>query len=187
MITGEFINCFIYEEDAIADDIMNCKLVDLECKHVVSVLASQVYNASVKAGYTNVVLGSHRRGTLESENHIISEMATNDSFNRPVRVVLAKDDRLWCDNTHSTIAYLRRYGEEAHLSDIPFYLVDIRKKVPVVFSVRGSVVPHICDIKNAIACSLRINERLDLGIRPDTRTWTVGDLKREIELLVSLI
>lgn len=187
MITGKFISSFQYEEDKIDKEILNTKLVDLECKHVVSKFASQIYEASIASGYKNVVLGSHRKGTLESENRIISCMANDISFNRPIRVVLGKDNRLWCDNTHSTIAYIRRNSNNVSLADVPFYLVDIRNKVPLIVSVNGTVIPDINHIKNSIACALRINNRLDLGVRPENMTWTIGDLKEDIDMLMSLV
>jgi len=187
MITGEFITSFRYEEDKIDKEIRNAKLVDLECKHVASRLASQIYEASIASGYKNVVLGSHRNGTLESENCIINSMANDSSFNRPIRVVLSKDNRLWCDNTHTAIAYLRRGDDNISLADVPFYLIDIRDKIPLIISVNGTIIPSIIDIKNAIACALRINNRIDLGARPENMTWTVGNLKEDIEMLMSLV
>ena len=38
-------------------------------------------------------------------------------------------------------------------------------------------------MKNAIACSFRINNRIDLGIRPDTLSWNIGNLEEEIKKL----
>lgn len=187
MITGEFITAFRYEEDKIDKEILNTKLVDLECKHVASRLASQIYEAAIASGYKNVVLGSHRKGTLESENCIINSMAKDSYFNRPIRIVLGTDSRLWCDNTHSAIAYLRRYDNSITLADVPFYLIDISERIPLIVSVSGTVIQSVTDIKNAIACALRINNRLELGVRPENMSWTIGDLKKDIDLLMSLV
>lgn len=183
MMSGNFINCFNYEENTVKTEIMKFKLKDLECKHIINTTENPIYNASVHAGYQYVVFGSHRNGTLESENHIINQMANDKCFYRPIRVVLAKDNKLWCDNTHSAIAYLRRYGMEISLCDIPFYLVDVSRNTPIIVSIDQTVIPNIEAIKKSIDCALRINERLDLGVRPGAMKWTIEDLKKDIELL----
>lgn len=186
MVTGEYIKEFIYKEDIIDKTILHTKVTDLECKHVVSLLASDVYNASKKAGYQNVVLGSHRNGTLESESKIIEDMQKDVMFNRPIRVILAKDNRLWCDNTHSAIAYVKRFGTNITIEEIPFYLVDIRAEIPIVISVNKSILPNVEHIKNAIACSLRINQRIDLGVRPRNMHWNINDLMNDLDSLLLL-
>lgn len=147
MITGEFIKSFVYKEDFLQEKIYDYHVSDLECKHVAIVSDNPVYLRSVSAGYNNVVLGSHRSSALKKENDIIVDMSKDCCFMRPIRIVYAKDNRLWCDNTHSAIAYIRRYGNDISLSKIPFYLIDIRYELPIIISINNSVLPNLSDMK----------------------------------------
>lgn len=163
------------------ENLLNRKLTSLECKHIISLKNKSIYHASVNTGYEWVVFGSHRNGSLESEEKIINEMTKDNNFNRPIRIVYAKDERLWADNTHTAMAYINRFGENICIKDIPFYLIDIRNEVPVVVSIDNSVKNNLVDIYNAIACAERINKRLDNGVRPLYMSWTISDLKSEFD------
>jgi hypothetical protein len=168
------------------EEILNRELTSLECKHVVSLKNKNIYDASVNAGYEWVVFGSHRKGSLETEEKIILDMTKDAKFNRPIRIVYSKDERLWADNTHTTMAYINRYGENVCLKDVPFYLVDIRGVIPVIASIHNSVSNNFDDIYSAFACSERINDRLDKGVRPIDMSWTIKDLKEEFDFYCSI-
>lgn len=158
-------------------NVLEYPVAALECKHVILNKPKEIYEASVKANYEYVILGSHRHASINDENERIFNMVSNKSFNRPVRIVKAKDERLWCDNTHTAMAYLRRnYKKDIRLKDIPFYLVDVSRDVPVVFSINNSIVKNDDDIQRTINCSLQINSRIDKGVRPKGMSYTVGEL-----------
>ncbi|WP_097006718.1 hypothetical protein [Lacrimispora amygdalina] len=160
-------------------DVLDYPVDALECKHVILNEPKEIYEASVKANYDYVILGSHRHASINDENERIFNMVSNKFFNRPVRIVKAKDGRLWCDNTHTAMAYLRRnYKKDIRLKNIPFYLVDVSCNVPVVISINNSVIQKDDDIQNAINCSLQINSRLDKGVRPKSMSYTVGELNK---------
>ena len=76
--------------------------------------------------------------------------------NRAVRFVISKDGRIWSDNTHWTLAYLLQKGANSLVSDIPAYIIDFRKTVPIVFDREGVVFDSIYDIKSSIASAKRI-------------------------------
>ncbi len=175
------------------DNLKDFKILDfpvekLECKHVILNEPTTIFEASVRAGYEYVILGSHRHASIEDENKRILTMQESKTFNRPVRVVKAKDERLWCDNTHTAMAYLRRnYKKQIALKDIPFYLIDVSGNKPVVVSVRNSVIQNDECIINAINCALQINNRLSQGVRPDGMSYTIGELNNMLSAFTSLL
>lgn len=99
---------------------------------------------------------------------------------RAVRFVISKDDRLWSDNTHWTLAYILEKGVDALVLDVPMYIVDFRESYPVIYDKDGVVFDSIYDIKCAIASAKRIQERLDLGWRPPELSYTIKQLYKDI-------
>lgn len=99
---------------------------------------------------------------------------------RAVRFVISKDNRLWSDNTHWTLAYILEKGVYALVLDVPMYIVDFRESYPVIYDKDGVVFDSIYDIKCAIASEKRIQERLDLGWRPPELSYTIKQLHQDI-------
>lgn len=176
-------NFRLLENEDIYQTLLNRTLGSLECKHVVSLSAIKIYRLSLHVGYDWVVFGSHRKGSLESEKLIIDHMANDNRFNRPMRVVYGPDGRLWADNTHTCMAYMKRYGSDTKLKEVPFYVVDVREDIPSVISFNGSVNSSLEDISQAVECSLQIKGRIVNGIRPAELGWTIKDMSEEFDRL----
>lgn len=104
---------------------------------------------------------------------------------RAVRFVISRDNRLWSDNTHWTLAYLLEKGTEALVSDISMYLVDFRDLCPAIYDKDGVIFDSIYDIKCAIASAKRIQERLDLGWRPSELSYTIKQLHQDILYIIN--
>lgn len=183
MITGDNINEFIYTKCIEPySELLELNLLDLECKHVMQIdskLTEELYERGIIAGHSCFVFGSHRNGTMESECKIIESMCDSD-FKRPVRIIKDKFGRIWADNTHSVIAYLYRNKFKATLKEIPIYLVDLSRKPYKIVDIDNTVLDSIGDIRNAIACAERINNRIDLGYRPLDLQWTIKDLMQQL-------
>lgn len=168
----------VYKQGSQHDTLLTIPLGALECKHVVPTASNHILDLSRKVGYEWVVFGSHRDGSLKSEDAIIRTMALDPSFNRPIRIVRTSDGRLWADNTHSTMAYMTRYGLDTILGEVPFYLVDFTETVPLVLSVSGSVHCNTSNIMEAVSCAKDVDNRVISGVRPSGVSWTVLDLYR---------
>ncbi len=172
----------IAEQHELPSYFYGLRLGTLECKHVVSRLNSDIYKASLLVGYKWVVLGSHRSGSLLSEEQVIAGMAQDGSFNRPVRLVWASDGRLWVDNTHTSLAYMRRYGVSCRLWQVPFYVVDTRGHVLVVYQVRGAVDTRLdSNVQALCAASMDVQQRVLRSVRPTRLKWSLFDLACEFE------
>jgi hypothetical protein len=177
-----------FEYSANYDDyefLLNKKIIHLECKHIMKICNStqEVYDRAIKAGHQWCIFGSHRNGTLESEKEAIAKMVTS-SFNRPMRVVITKDNKIWADNTHSAIAYILRYGKDTFIKEVPVYIVDTRLSISKIVSVNNTVNNSVEDIKSAIACSERLNKRINDGYRPITLSWMIEDLISQLNYCI---
>lgn len=161
---------------------MDILLVDTESKHVAlkNEATSVFFELSEQVEYNNTILGIHRTPIIKNEYLRIKNMS-NSSCLRAVRFVITKDNHIWSDNTHWTLAYIYKYGLEAKISDVPFYIVDFREKSPIIYDCEGVVFDSISDIKNAILAARSIQERLDLGWRPEAITYTIGQLFLDME------
>lgn len=111
--------------------ILEMKLIDLECKHIMSLddTCRKIYEDSIKANFQNIQWGYFRENvSKDSENYTIEKMIT-DNFLKPIRITITHN-RVWADNTHTTISYIRRFGDDTKVKDVPFYICDLRK-VPI--------------------------------------------------------
>lgn len=191
-ITGEHIKTFRYinfeNENSpltIADYLCK-KLEDVESKHVADYRDSTTvfFEKSNLVGYPNTILGAHRNAIIRNEYFRIQNMS-HSLCNRAVRLVISKDNRLWSDNTHWTLAYIVGMGSDILVADIPMYIVDFREPYPVIYDKDGVVFDSIYDIKCAIASAKRIQDRLDLGWRPTELSYTIKCLYQDILSLVN--
>lgn len=153
--------------DNITEYILNIKLGSMLCKHVVkhnfyreNSKAFRLYVESQKLGYEICNWGLHVGHANDIQYHInrIVQME-KDNYNPAIRVVVCKYDFcnkpiLWIDNLHSAIKYIRQYGKDVKLKDIPFYLVDICDyEHPIINGYNGSLRESYEDIFGAVSCA----------------------------------
>ena len=179
--------CFLYftfEKNNWPLDIisyMDTLLINTESKHVAlkNDATSIFFELSEKVEYSNTILGIHRTSIITNEYFRIKNMS-NSSCLRAVRFVITKDKRIWADNTHWTLAYIYIYGLGAKISDIPLCIIDFRSILPIIYDCEGVVFDSISDIKKSIAAAKSIQERLELGWRPNKISYTIGQLYNEL-------
>lgn len=154
---------------AISEDLLNMKLTDMFCKHVIrrnpdgiQVKAGKLYIESCKLGYKVCNWGLHvgHAGDIHYHIGLIIQME-NDNYNHAVRIVICKYDFcdtpiIWVDNIHSAIKYIRKYGKDVKLRDIPFYVVDISDyDHPSIKGYSGSLRENYEDILGAVSCAYK--------------------------------
>lgn len=157
-------------------------LINTESKHVAykNDATNIFFELSEQVEYANTILGIHRTSIIKNEYMRIKNMSQSPCL-RAIRFVVTKDNKIWSDNTHWTLAYIYKYGMETRITDIPLYIVDFRNKIPVIYDCEGVVFDSLSDIKKAIVAAKSIQERLDLGWRPKNISYTIGQLYRDIE------
>lgn len=84
-----------------------------------------------------------------------------DGYDHAIRIVKCKYDFfeqpvLWIDNLHSAVKYIRQYGKQVKIKDIPFYIVDISNfHNPVIIGYNGSLKNRYEDILGAVSCAYK--------------------------------
>lgn len=162
-------NLDIKIRENIAEDILNMKLTDMFCKHVIrcnpdvlQIKAGKLYIESVKLGYNICEWGVHSGHPSDISYHIdkITKME-KDKYNHAMRIVICKYDFcdaliVWVDNLHSAIKYIRQYGKDVKLRNIPFYVVDISDyENPSIYGYNGSLRENYEDILGAVSCAYK--------------------------------
>ena len=157
-------------------------LINTESKHVAfkNDATNIFFKLSEQVEYENTILGIHRTSIIKNEYMRIKNMSQSPCL-RAVRFVITKDNHIWSDNTHWTLAYIYKYGMDARIADIPLYIVDFRNKSPVIYDCEGVVFDSLSDIKKALVAANSIQERLNLGWRPQNISYTIGQLYFDIE------
>lgn len=155
--------------DDISEDLLNMKLADMFCKHVIrrnpdgiQIKADKLYTESLKLGYNFCEWGVHSGHPSDISFHtgIITKME-KDNYNHAIRIVICKYDFcdthiVWIDNLHSAIKYIREYGKNVKLGDIPFYIVDISDyDHPSIHGYKGSLRECYEDILGAVSCAYK--------------------------------
>lgn len=153
----------------ISENLLNMKLTNMFCKHVIrrnsegiQTKASKLYTESVKLGYNVCEWGVHSGHPSDIPFHIgkITKME-KDGYNHAVRIIVCKYDFygipiIWIDNLHSAIKYIRGYGKDVRLRDIPFYVVDISDyEHPSINGYNGSLRQNYEDILGAVSCAYK--------------------------------
>lgn len=155
--------------DDISEDLLNMKLTDMFCKHVIrrnsdgiQIKAGKLYIESCKLGYKVCNWGLHVGHASDIQYHINSIVQMErDGYNPAIRIVVCKYDFcdthiVWVDNLHSAIKYIREYGKDIKLRDIPFYVVDISDyEHPSVYGHNGSLRKNYEDILGAVSCAYK--------------------------------
>lgn len=165
----------VLESAQFTDEFLNMKLVNLYCKHMIQTntnkesKSNHLLAASHKAGYEYCEWGSHEELPSDLLHHlnIITKME-DDDYRHAVRIVICKyrfceTPVIWSDNLHSTVKYIREFGKDACLRDIPFYVIDLTHlDNPVVKGYRDSLNQNISDILGAVSCAFSRYNRSNL-------------------------
>ena len=182
------INIKIQKDAKIEDEFLNMKLTDMYCKHMIkndsnfNSKANRLLKFSDKIEYEFCEWGSHEKQPSNIFHHlnIITKMET-DNYNHPIRIVICKYDFcnkpiIWTDNLHSTVKYIREYGKEAKLKDIPFYVVDLTDlKSPIIKGYKNSLRSDYSDILGALSNAYFRYEKSNLKELIDVK-YLVKDL-----------
>lgn len=166
----------------IMKDLESIKLKDLECKHTALPLKDKIFiNLAKNVDYPWAVLGSQRNGSIDYEKQRISIMEL-EAIERPIRIVRDRIGRLWADNTNWTIAYMKKYGQEATLKNVPFYFVDFYNTESKNGKLYKGDIPieSQMDISNILTAAKDIQNRLDKNWRNKEYSFTVMDLFQEL-------
>ena len=187
-INNENFIYITFQKDNWPSDIISYReilLTDVESKHVAFKNDSTniFFELSEQVGYANTILGIHRTSIIENEYLRIKNMSQTPCL-RAVRFVITKDNNIWSDNTHWTLAYIYKYGLDTKIADIPLYLIDFRNKIPIIFDCNGVVFDSLSDIKQAIEAAKNIQKRLEFGWRPRNISYTIGQLYFDLEKIV---
>lgn len=162
------------------DTLVKSLLIHLEAKHIMfpSEENKQIVIEAKKAHYINLQWGFFRDSLVnfQTENKIIDQMIA-DNFKKTVRITIT-NNHIWADNTHSIISYIKRYGMQTTIQDIPFYICDIRKKIPIIYGKKENIWDDSC-IKGAIRNAMRLHYIEENGGRE--HSWTILDLMKQIE------
>ena len=156
-------------DESVSDNLLNMKLIDMFCKHVIRCnyadvhsKADRLYIASCKLGYDFCNWGLHVGHAGDIRYHIDSIVKMEiDGYNPTVRIVVCKYDFcdmpiVWIDNLHSAIRCVREYGKDVKLRDISFYVVDISDyEHPSVHGYNSSLRKSYEDILGAVSCAYK--------------------------------
>jgi len=161
-------------------NILNFNLKNVETKYIGKITPKTkiLVELGTKFARPNVLLGSHKGKSIFEEQEAISFLA-NGKNSVPVKIFLLKNGRLFAGNTKWAIAYLKRYGNNVKLKQIPFFIVDNRQDVPVIIDYNGSAYSQK-QIQKTITSAQKLNERIQNGWRPIENKYTVGMLKEKI-------
>lgn len=123
-ITGEHVCVFKYVDYEIGNPPTT--IADFLCKRIEDVVSKHVadyrnrtkifFEHSDLVGYQNTILGIHKNASIENEYFRIKNIS-HSLCHRAVRFVISKDNRLWSDNTHWTLAYILEKGVDALVLD----------------------------------------------------------------------
>ena len=163
------------------DAVLNTKLADVEVKHIARIDKSNhhLIDLAQKVGYEWALLGARKEFSVDDARERVEGMSRS-WIERPIKIVLTKDGRIWADNTHWSMSYVKKYGKDTLVGDVPFYIVDLRKRKPVIVSYNDSVKQNHDDIIATVKAAQEINKRLGLGWRPEGVYYKLSDLMHEI-------
>lgn len=178
----------VFENAQFPDEFLNTKLINLYCKHMILTnlnkdsKANRLLVASYKVGYEFCEWGSHEELPSDLLHHlnIITKME-DDDYRHAVRIVICQYSFcerpvIWSDNLHSTVKYIREFGKDACLRDIPFYVIDLMHlDNPVVKGYRDSLNQNISDILGAVSCAYFRYDMSNLKELIDIH-YTINDL-----------
>lgn len=155
-------------------------LKDIEAKYIGKL--TQKNKVFVELGQKfekpDVLMGSHKDNSVFDEQEKILDLA-NGKNSVPVKIFLLKNDRMFAGNTKWALAYLKRYGDNVKLSQVPVFIVDLREEFPVVVDYNGSAYSQK-NILKTVGSAIKLNDRVENGWRPKENKYTVGMLKNHL-------
>lgn len=164
--------------------LLDIKLTDLECKHVLfsdDRDTKRFIKRAEKAYYPNIVWGYYRDkiATGKSERAILDKMKA-DNFMRPIRIVVTSNGMVWCDNTHTCISYIER--GYVTLKEIPFYVIVFTDNDTCahVMDYQQSLSQNMDDINQAVQNAKRLEYFVRHNGRSQDYHWTVLNLYIQI-------
>lgn len=161
-------------------NVLNSFLKDIETKYIgkITPKTKNLIELGTKFERPNVLMGSHKGKSIFDEQEEIL-FYVNGKNSVPVKIFMLEDGRVFAGNTKWAIAYLKRYGNNVKLKEIPFLIIDNRQKEPIVVDYNGSAY-NSKQINKVITTAQKLNERIKKGWRPIENKYTVGMLKDEI-------
>ncbi len=173
-------------------DLLNYDLLNMRCKHALytSDKAAKVIQLSKMIGYDYALWGAHS-GNIDIHYHadVIMKME-KDGYCHPERIVICNYSFLhkpcvWIDNLHSAVFYVRKFGRNVKLKDIPFYVVDITNGMIIL----SEKEPGIIDkdeghLKGAVDCAFKRRERSYSKQLVDLN-YTLGEFLSDNPLLLT--
>lgn len=169
-------------------DVLEAKLVNLECKHMIDLTNEKAYHMwslANSAGYGNILWGYATGASKINEKRKIENMCSPD-FKRPMRVVIDKDKRLWADNTHTCISNIIKFGTNVKVKDVPFYIFDYSRSEPVILNYNNSFVETPENLNNVCKNSLFLIQRINAGIRPKNTSWKIHELIENCDIALKI-
>lgn len=151
-----------------------------EMEYIDYVLYNEYDNAG-EFGYSRYLTEDEQEKYLPIFKQIFSDVRADDL--RAVdflRIVVCKYDfsntyTVWIDNLHSSIKYIRKYGINVKLRDVPFYVVDISDyNNPTINGYNCSLRENYEDILGAISCAYKRFRRSNSKELIEIR-YTLGD------------
>lgn len=167
--------------------LFDLKLLDLECKHVAYDCDEYKWYSeqSKKIGYIYYLFG---KNNCEQENLRIKKqidrinLYKDIELDRPIKIVISKDGKIWADNTHWTISYILKYGRNVVLKQVPFYIVDFRYNIARLISVNNSVLKSKTDRERTVEKAWYIVDRQENNWRIDKRKISIKNLMVQLKL-----
>lgn len=148
------------------ENLLNMRLIDMRCKHALktSDKACEVIRLSSFIGYDIAEWGAcSNHIDIRYHADVIMKMEA-DHYNHAERIVICRYDFydnpcIWIDNLHSAVMYIRKYGYDVKLNDIPFYVIDISGNETTVSENGYGILLDIQHIGNAVICAHKRFER----------------------------
>lgn len=161
-------------------NVLNFFLKDIETKYIGKVTAKTkvLLDLGTKFEKPNVLMGSHKgKSIFEEQNEIL--LLANGKNSVPVKIFLLNNGRIFAGNTKWALAYLKRYGDNVKLKEIPFFIVDNKQNQTFVVDYNGSAYSQKQLNKTINTCK-KLFDRIENGWRPTENKYTIGMLKNEI-------
>ena len=149
----------LYVRRALPEKLACVKAKELLCKHT----WGKYEDLSDKArGLYDRTLGacqwSSDDGTEKDSKHLnVIDGMERDGYENAVRLVALPglEGELVIDNLHTAIAWLRRFGVDATLADMPCYIVDVSSKEPFVLTDGRLFRDSVRECQGAVQAAMR--------------------------------
>lgn len=169
------------DDDTISEHafLLNTKLKDLQAKFIAKISKSQriFFDNVKKFGKEKVVFGAKYDDTNKAQNLIYDLSAEKNT--KPIKIIKDKYGRLFALNTARAVAYLRKYGHDVELKQLPFFLIDFSQNDLVIFDYNGALESQR-NLEAVLDSAKRTIMRIENGWRSVGTSYTVGKLEKEL-------